>query len=129
MASNVNIVVLMGNLTRDPELKYTGQGTAVCDLSMAINYTRGKGDQKTEEVSYIDVTAFGKNAENAGEYLKKGRQVVIEGRLQQERWEDKTTGQKRSKVKVIAERVTFVGKGQDSAATEAAPPAGEEVPF
>lgn len=125
---SVNTVVLMGNLTRDPELRYTGGGVAVCDLSLALNYTKGKGDQKTEEVSFIDVTAFSKNAENAGEYLKKGRQVIIEGRLQQERWEDKTTNQKRSKVKVIAERITFVGKGE-AAAPAGAAPGEEEVPF
>lgn len=109
--SSVNNVVLMGNLTRDPELKYTPGGTAVCDLSIALNYTRGKGDEKKEEVSFIDCTAFGKNAENAAEYLKKGRQTIIEGRLQQERWESKE-GKKMSKLKVIAERITFVGKGE-----------------
>ncbi len=118
---NVNIVVLMGNLTRDPEMKYTPQGTAVCDLSLAINYTRGKGDQKKDEVSYFDITAFGKTAENAAEYLKKGRSVIIEGRLQQERWEAQD-GQKRSKVKVIAERVNFVGGGPK----EAPAPTGAE---
>ena len=122
--SNVNVVILMGNLTRDPEMKYTPQGTAVCDLSMAINYTRGKGDQKKEEVSFFDITAFGKSAENAAEYLKKGRQVIVEGRLQQERWES-ADGQKRSKVKVIAERITFVGGG--GAKESAAPAQDEEI--
>jgi single-strand DNA-binding protein len=109
MGSSVNNVVLLGNLTRDPELKYTQGGAAVCDLSIALNYVRGKGDEKKEEVSFIDVTVFGKSAENAAEYLKKGRAVVVEGRLQQDRWE--SDGQKRSKVKVVGERLTFVGSG------------------
>jgi single-strand DNA-binding protein len=115
--SSVNSVVLLGNLTRDPELRYTGGGAAVCDLGLALNYTRGKGEERKEEVSFIDVTVFGKTAENAANYLKKGRQVIIEGRLQQDRWEHE--GKKMSKVKVVAERVTFVGKG------ESAPAAGE----
>jgi single-strand DNA-binding protein len=119
--SSVNNVVIMGNLTRDPELRYTQGGAAVCDLGIALNYVRGKGDEKKEEVSFIDVTTFGKNAENAANYLKKGRQVVIEGRLQQDRWEK--DGQKHSKVKVVAERVTFVGKQE--AASSAAEDGGD----
>lgn len=128
MASSVNSVVLLGNLTRDPELKYAQNGTAICDIGIALNYTRGKGDERKEEVSFIDVTAFGKNAENAGEYLKKGRQVIIEGRLQQERWESQE-GKKMSKVKVIAERITFVGGKQDTPAPTAQAGEEEEVPF
>lgn len=127
MASSVNNVVLLGNLTRDPELKYTQGGAAVCDLSVALNYIRGKGDEKKEEVSFIDVTVFGKTAENAAEYLKKGRAVVVEGRLQQDRWEHE--GQKRSKVKVVGERLTFVG---GAGVKEGAAPAEQtqgEVPF
>jgi len=121
--SSVNNVVLMGNLTRDPELRYTGGGAAVCDLSLALNYVKGKGDEKKEEVSFIDCTAFSKTAENAANYLKKGRQVIVEGRLQQDRWEK--DGQKHSKVKVVVERLTFVGK-QESAGV---PAAGEDVAF
>lgn len=121
---NVNNVVLMGNLTRDPELRYTTGGVAVCDLGLAVNYTKGKGDQKKDEVSFIDCTAFSKTAENAAEYLRKGRQVIIEGRLQQDRWEHE--GKKLSKVKVVVERLTFVGGGPK---TEAAPTeaGGEEI--
>ena len=121
--SSMNKVILLGNLTRDPELKYTAGGTAVCDMGMALNHTTGKGDQKKEEVSFIDLTAFGKTAETAAEYLKKGRQVLIDGRLQQDRWEDKEGG-KRSKVKVIVERMTFVGNDK---ATEAAQPHQEDI--
>lgn len=127
MGSSVNLVFMMGNLTRDPEMKYTPGGMAVCDLSLALNYTTGKGEQKKEEVSYIDVTAFGKSAENAAEYLKKGRAVIIQGRLQQDRWEA-DGGQKRSKVKVIAERITFVG-GKAAAESPAPQGDGEEVAF
>lgn len=126
MGSSVNNVVLLGNLTRDPELKYTQGGAAVCDLSIALNYVRGKGDEKKEEVSYIDVTVFGKTAENAAEFLKKGRAVVVEGRLQQDRWEtDK--GEKRNKVKVVGERLTFVGGKSETPAP--ADPAQGEVQF
>lgn len=121
--SSMNKVIALGNLTRDPELKYTPSGAAVCDLSVALNYTTGKGDQKKEEVSFIDLTAFGKTAENAAEYLKKGRQILIEGRLQQDRWET-PDGQKRSKVKVIVERLTFVG---GKAAEQEAAPAQEDI--
>lgn len=113
--SSMNKVILLGNLTRDPELKYTGSGAAVCEMSIALNYTIGKGDQKKDEVSFIDLTAFSKTAENAAEYLKKGRQIIVEGRLQQDRWET-PEGQKRSKVKVIVERLTFVGGNQPQAA-------------
>lgn len=127
MSSSVNNVVLLGNLTRDPELKYTQGGAAVCDLSIALNYTRGKGDEKKEEVSYIDVTVFGKTAENAAEYLKKGRAVVVEGRLQQDRWEHE--GQKRSKVKVVGERLTFVGGGGAKESPAPADPTQGEVQF
>jgi single-strand DNA-binding protein len=125
MGSSVNSVILMGNLTRDPELRYTGGGTAVCDLGMALNYTKGKGDQKTDEVSYVDISCFGKTAENAAEYLKKGRAVIVQGRLQEDRWEK--DGQKRSKVKVVCERLTFVGgKGESAAPADVAQ---EEVGF
>lgn len=114
--SSMNKVILLGHLTRDPEMKYTGSGTAVCDMGVALNHTTGKGDQRKEEVSFIDLTAFGKTAETAAEYLKKGRQIIVEGRLQQDRWEDQE-GKKRNKVKVIVERLTFVGNDR---ATETA---------
>lgn len=114
MSSSMNKAILMGNLTRDPELRYTPTGTAVCDMSIALNYTKGKGEQKTEEVSFIELTAFSKTAENAAEYLKKGRPIIIEGRLQQERWESQD-GKKMSKVKVIVERLTFLPGGRDGA--------------
>lgn len=127
--ASVNRVIMMGNLTRDPELKYTPNAKPICDLSLALNYTwKGPDGQKKEEVSYIDVVTFGKQAENAAQYLKKGRSVIIEGRLQQDRWEDKASGQKRSKVKVIGERITFVGAA-DGQAKEETQASEEEVAF
>lgn len=108
--ANVNKVMLLGNLTRDPELRYTPQGAAVCEFALAMNYnyTNKQTGQKVEEVSFIDVVAWGRTAETCAEYLKKGRQVFVEGRLKQDRWES-PEGKKMSKVRVIAETVTFLG--------------------
>lgn len=101
----------MGRLTRDPELRYTPKGTAVADLSMAINRYRSSADggERTEETTFVDVTLWGKQAETANQYLNKGREVFIEGRLQLDSWEDKASGQKRSKLKVVGESMQFVG--------------------
>lgn len=109
--ASFNRVILLGNLTRDPELKYTPQGTAVCEFGLALNetYTNKQTGQKTEKVHFVDITCWGRTAEVAAEYLKKGIQVHIEGKLQQDRWEDQQ-GQKRSKIKVTCEQLTFVGK-------------------
>lgn len=109
--ANLNKVLLMGRLTRDPELRYTPKGTAVADLSMAINRYRGgtDGGERTEETTFVDVTLWGKQAETANQYLNKGREVFIEGRLQLDSWEDKSSGQKRSKLKVVGELMQFVG--------------------
>ena len=106
----VNKVMLLGNLTRDPELRYTPQGSAVCEFALALNhvYTNKQTGQKVEEVSFIDIVAWGRTAELCAEYLKKGRQVHVEGRLKQDRWES-PEGKKMSKVRVTAEAVTFVG--------------------
>lgn len=103
--ASFNKVILMGNLTRDPEVRYTTGGTAVCDITLAINhnYTDKRSNERREEVSFIDITLWGRTAEIAGEYLAKGRPVLIEGRLQQDKWDDKETGQKRSKLKVVAD--------------------------
>src|SRR6185436_3859895 len=99
-----NKVILLGNLTRDPELRYTPQGSAVCEFALALNYqyTNKQTGQKVEEVSFIDIVAWGKTGEICAEYLKKGRQVMVEGRLKQD-------GKKMSKVRVTAENVQFVG--------------------
>ncbi|MBA3961403.1 MAG: single-stranded DNA-binding protein [Chthoniobacterales bacterium] len=108
--ANFNKVMLMGNLTRDPEIRYTPKGTAVCEIGLAINrYFSGEGGDKREETTFVDVTLWGRTAEIAQEYLKKGRPVFIEGRLQLDSWEDKTSGQKRNKLRVVAEGMQLIG--------------------
>jgi single-strand DNA-binding protein len=113
--ANVNKVMLLGNITRDLEVRYTPKGTAVCDLGMAINRIRnGDNGERIEEVTYVDVTLWGRQAELAGQYLSKGRPVFIEGRLQLDQWDDKQTGQKRSRLRVVAENMQFIGGGGGS---------------
>src|SRR5204862_511830 len=108
--ASFNKVILLGNLTRDPEVRYTPKGSAVCDLGVAVNrvYTTDSGE-KREEATFVDVTFWGRTAEVAGEYLKIGRPIFIEGRLQLDSWEDKPSGQKRSKLKVIGETMQLLG--------------------
>src|ERR1041385_859725 len=108
--ASFNKVILLGNLTRDPEVRYTPKGTAVTEIGMAINrnYTAENGE-KREETTFVDVTLWGRTAEIAGEYLKKGRPVFIEGRLQLDTWDDKQSGQKRSKLKVVGEGLQLLG--------------------
>ena len=108
--ASFNKVILLGNLTRDPEVRYTPKGTAVTELGMAVNrvYTAENGE-KREETTFVDITLWGRTAEIAGEYLKKGRPVFIEGRLQLDTWDDKTSGQKRSKLKVVGEGLQLIG--------------------
>ena len=110
--TSFNKVILLGNLTRDPEVRYTPNGSAVASFAIAVNRKYKQGDEMKEEVSYIDIVVFGKQAENCGQYLNKGDAALIEGRLQQRRWDDKETGQKRSKVEVAAQAVTFMPKRQ-----------------
>ncbi|MBW0000080.1 MAG: single-stranded DNA-binding protein [Verrucomicrobia bacterium] len=114
MAAYFNRVLLMGNLTRDPEVRYTPKGTAVTDISIAINRVIGGGEEgeRREEVTFVDVTLWGRQAEVAQQYLTKGRGVFIEGRLQLDTWDDKQTGQKRSKLKVVGENMQMLpGRG------------------
>ncbi|MCX6968340.1 MAG: single-stranded DNA-binding protein [Verrucomicrobia bacterium] len=107
--ANLNKVMLIGNITRDPEIRYTPKGTALTELTLAVNrrYTADNGE-KREEATFIDVTLWGKTAEVAAEYLKKGRPLFVEGRLRMETWDDKTTGQKRSKLTVVGENIEFL---------------------
>jgi single-strand DNA-binding protein len=108
--ASLNKVILIGNLTRDPEVRFTPKGSAVCDLSIAVNRKwRDEQGNPQEEVTFVDITAWGKTAEFAGQFLAKGRSVFIEGRLQMDSWEDKATGQKRSKLKIVADQVQFLG--------------------
>ncbi|MBA3881196.1 MAG: single-stranded DNA-binding protein [Chthoniobacterales bacterium] len=108
--ASFNKVILLGNLTRDPEVRYTPKGSAVCDLGLAVNrqYSLDNGE-KREEVTYVDVVLWARLAEIAGEYLKKGRPVFIEGRLQLDTWDDKQSGQKRSKLRVVGETMQLLG--------------------
>ncbi len=108
--SSFNQVILLGNVTRDPEIRYTPKGTAVTEMGMAMNrvFTAENGE-KREEVTFVDVTLWGRTAEIAVEYAKKGRPVMIEGRLQLDSWDDKQSGQKRSKLKVVAESLHLIG--------------------
>jgi len=108
--ASLNKVMLIGNLTRDPEIKYTPKGTAIADIGLAVNrnYTTESGE-KREEVTFIDVTLWGRVAEIVGEYCKKGRPLFVEGRLQLDTWDDKQTGQKRSKLKVVGDNIQLLG--------------------
>ena len=108
--ANVNKVILIGNVTRDPEVKFTPKGSAVADLGLAINrnYTLDNGE-KREETTFVDVELWGRLAEIAGEYAKKGRPIYIEGRLRMDTWEDKASGQKRSRMKVVGENLQLLG--------------------
>lgn len=135
--TSFNKVILMGNLTRDPEVRYTPSGAAVASFAIAVNRKYKQGEETKEEVSYIDIVVWGKQAESCGQYLNKGDSVLIDGRLQQRRWDDKETGQKRNKVEVVAERVNFMPKrsktGQAGGASEQPPADGPvdegEIPF
>jgi single-strand DNA-binding protein len=124
--ASFNKVILLGNLTRDPEVRYTPKGSAVCDLGIAVNrvYTTDSGE-KREEVTYVDVVLWARLAEIAGEYLKKGRPVFIEGRLQMDSWDDKQTGQKRTKLRVVGETMQLLGS-RPSGGTSAPAETGEE---
>jgi single-strand DNA-binding protein len=105
-----NKVILIGNLTRDPELRYTPKGTAVAKMGLAVNRTwTNEAGEKKEDVTFVDVDVFGRTAENAGQYLKKGRPVMVEGRLKLDQWDDKQTGQKKSKLGVVGENIQFLG--------------------
>jgi len=115
---NYNKVILMGNLTRDPEVRYTSGGTAIAKLGLAVNRRwKNQEGQMQEETTFVDVDAFGRQAETIGQYLKKGRPVMVEGRLKLDQWDDKQTGQKRSKLGVVLENFQFLdsrGEGGDS---------------
>ena len=113
--ASYNRVILMGNLTRDPELTYTQSGTAIAKFGLAVNRKfAGKDGEKKEEVDFFDIEAWEKQAENCNEYLKKGSGVLIEGRLKQERWEDKESRKQRSRIKIVASVVQFLPKGQQT---------------
>ena len=144
--ANFNKVMLMGNLTRDPELKYLPSGMAVTNLGLAVNrtWTDRESGEKREEVCFVDLEAWGRTAETMNEYLQKGRTVFIEGRLRQQRWET-DDGQNRSKHVVVIDSFQFVGGRQDgseqgghsqpgdtasqSSASDAGPATEDDIPF
>lgn len=120
---------LIGNLTREPELRYIEGGTAVCELSVAVNETwKTKDGEKKEYVSFIDVKVWGKQGENCAEYLSKGRAVGITGKLRQDRWEDKDTGKGRSKLYIVASNVKFLGGPKDTT-SKGVDKNGDDIPF
>src|ERR1700726_918120 len=120
--ANLNRVLLIGNLTRDPEIRYTPKGTAVADIGLAVNRVfTGEDGEKREEVTFVDVVLWSRLAEIAEQYLKKGRPVFIEGRLQLDTWDDKQSGQKRSRLRVVAENMQMLGSRGDSEAGSTAP--------
>ena len=127
--ANLNKVILLGNLTRDPELRYIPSGTAVATFTVATNraYTRPSGE-KREEACFVRVVSWARQAELCGQYLSKGSPVCVEGRLQSRSWET-PDGQKRSTLEVVAQNVQFLGRGPAKAADEpAAGPARDEAP-
>jgi single-strand DNA-binding protein len=120
--ANFNKVILAGNLTRDPELRYTPKGLAIAKIGLAINRSwKSETGEAKEEVTFVDIDAFGKQAETIGQYLKKGRPILVEGRLRLDQWDDKQTGQKRSRLGVVLEGFQFLDSGNR---TEG----GQEVP-
>src|SRR5579863_7632313 len=136
-----NKVILMGNLTKNPEIRYTPNGMAVANFRIAVNSRYKQGEETKDDVCFIDIVVFGKQAENSGQYLSKGQGVIVDGRLKERRWETQD-GQKRSKYEVVAQSIRFLPKRQDSpelpgrgepdtsAKTEAFPEeGGDDVPF
>lgn len=128
--ASLNKVFLVGNLTRDPELRYTPQGSAVCEFGLAVNriFTASDGTQK-KDVCFIDVNVWGQQAENCNRYLQKGAQALVEGRLQMDSWEDKGSGAKRSKIRVVAERIQFLSPrgGNSSGESDESSQTGESA--
>ena len=136
--ASFNKVILLGNLTRDPELRFTPSGTPVASFGLAVNTPRagqsstepgGQGSltERREDVCFVDVVAFGRQAETASEYLSKGRAALIEGRLQWRSW-DGQDGQKRSKHEVMAERIHFMPRGREDGMERPRPGPGMEYP-
>src|ERR1700756_3628350 len=130
--ASYNKVILIGNLTRDPELRYTPKGMAIAKLGLAVNRTwRSEAGEQKEEVTFIDVDSFGRQAETLAQYLKKGSPLMVEGRLKLDQWDDKQTGQKRSRLGVVLEGFQFLGGGRaggERGAREEAAPRSRPVP-
>jgi single-strand DNA-binding protein len=126
--ANLNRVFLIGNLTRDPEVRYTPKGTAVAEIGLAVNRVySGEDGEKKEETTFVDVTLWARQAEIANEYLKKGNPIFIEGRLQLDTWDDKQTGQKRSKLRVVGESLQMLAGRPQSSRDESEAPRRERM--
>ena len=121
-----NKVILIGNLTRDPEMRYTPQGTSVCNFGIAVNRKYKQGEEMKEEVTFINIVVFGKQADTCGQYLNKGSAVLIEGRLQERRWETED-GQKRSRHEVVAQSIRFLSRKQQGPAADYGASGAEEM--
>ncbi|MBI1820109.1 MAG: single-stranded DNA-binding protein [Nitrospirae bacterium] len=130
--ASFNKVILMGNLTKDPEIRYTPSGTAVANFRIAVNHRYKQGDETKEDVCFIDIVVFGKQGESCGQYLHKGNGVIVDGRLQERRWETED-GQKRSKYEVVAQSVRFLpkrdGSGEKTEAVVDEVADNNDVPF
>lgn len=128
MSFNVNKVLIGGNLTRDPELRYTQSGLAICKFGLAINEVRGKGEERKESVCFVNVVAFARTAEVIAEYFKKGKPILItDAKLDFSQWEDKVTGAKRSSLGVKCEAFQFVDNGDSGPAKDAPKPPPNET--
>jgi single-strand DNA-binding protein len=127
--ANFNKVILIGNLTRDPELRYTPKGTAIAKIGLAINRTwKTETGEAKEEVTFVDIDAFGRQAETLGQYMKKGRPIMIEGRLKLDTWDDKQTNQKRSRLGVVMETFQFLDFNKSAEGSGAPLPAKSRQP-
>lgn len=123
--ASFNKVILIGNLTRDPDLRTTQNGTAICDIGLAVNRRwRDQSGRDQEETTFVDVAVWGRSAENCAQYLQKGAPVLVEGRLRLEQWEDRNGGGKRSRLTVVAEVVQFLGSRADGERPEEPPQDG-----
>ncbi|MGI8601448.1 MAG: single-stranded DNA-binding protein [Verrucomicrobiales bacterium] len=116
--ASYNKVLLMGNLTRDPEIRYTPKGTAVVEVGLAVNRRYTVDNETKEEVTFVDITFWGRQAETISQYCKKGRPLFVEGRLQLDSWDDRQTGKKVYKLRVIGENFQFLGSPRDSTDSE-----------
>lgn len=127
----INTVHLGGNLTRDPELKYTPGGAAVCEFAIAVNekWTDQRTNEKREEVSFIECVAWARGAEVIAEYMRKGSSIYVSGKLKQDRWDDKSTGQKRSKIRVTVRDFQFLGGGQGASQEQPAEAPQQDTTF
>jgi single-strand DNA-binding protein len=127
--ANFNKVILAGNLTRDPELRYTPKGQAVARIGMAINRTwKSETGETKEEVTFVDIDAWGRQAEVIAQYVKRGRPLLVEGRLRLDQWEDKNTHQKQSKLKVVLESFSFLDSNRPEGGAPVEPARSRPAP-